>query len=49
MKKFLSLLLVVVLVLGIAGCANQPADESATASAETSTEASTPADTSAEG
>jgi ribose transport system substrate-binding protein len=48
MKKFLSLLLVVVLVLGIAGCANQPAGESATASTETSTEASTPAETSAE-
>jgi ribose transport system substrate-binding protein len=38
----------VVLVLGIAGCANQPAGESATASTETSTEASTPAETSAE-
>lgn len=49
MKKFLSLLLVVVLVLSIAGCTkDEPAGESAAASNEASTEASTPADTSAE-
>ena len=49
MKKFLSLLLVVVLVLGIAGCAkDEPVGESSTASTETSTEASAPAETSAE-
>jgi ribose transport system substrate-binding protein len=48
MKKFLSLLLVVVLVLGIAGCTKEPTGESTAASAETSTEASTSAETSVE-